>query len=450
MREWSLAVVSAKEALRSRLVVAVAGALLAVNAALAFGVSGDGSPVGRLRAFMSWSSDFDAFVLVCTAVFMSTGFAVALRQGRLDQVLSGPARRELVVLSWWLGLAAVLGGLVLYSHALLAVGAQIVIAREREEDRPQMAELLQARALIMAEVAADPDLVRAQAEVAVEKLAKAGRLPPDRDREDLIVEKQREIDELLRSAGPGGQVQWRLSGIDPVPDAEVVYLRFRYLAQGRGGVAVPAGQGPRGSFGVNPAGTNDVWPAAVGTWTPLQYHDVAVPLELLAGERSMTLVYYNEDRRGLLVTFPERNVSLMVPTGSFAPNLLRAAAVLWGRLLFLAAVVTMAASLLDAKLAALLGVFCLAVGSAHGFLVEAFGLTTGEAEGFLASYMRAWLWVVPDLHRDDLARLLSAGQEVTWRAVLASVCLDGCVRGGVVLLLGAIGFRRRELGAHRT
>ena len=124
-----------------------------------------------------------------------------------------------------------------------------------------------------------------------------------------------------------------------------------------------------------------------------------------------------------------------------------AALVLLARLVFLSAVATSAAAWLDGKLAALVALFVWALGSAHGFLWSALTLEDyASTIGPLAPLLKGVLWILPDLYRLDLARLLSAGEAVGWDRAVHTLLVDGVLRSAVVLLLGAWLLSKRELG----
>ena len=107
------------------------------------------------------------------------------------------------------------------------------------------------------------------------------------------------------------------------------------------------------------------------------------------------------------------------------------------------------AAVLDAKLAALLVLFVLALGYGQSFLSEALrpGLF-GPIDALVLGLLRAVLWVLPDLGRAELSALLGGGELVPSEALRAGL-LDVSVRGGLALGVGAFGFRARELGAWR-
>src|SRR5262249_14547628 len=71
--------------------------------------------------------------------------------------------------------------------------------------------------------------------------------------------------------------------------------------------------------------------------------------------------YRNTDRPGVIVVFPPEGVELLYATRTFEQNLLAAFGVLFGRLLFVAAIGLALSTFLDGKVAALATVFVLVV-----------------------------------------------------------------------------------------
>src|SRR5690606_6565818 len=113
--------------------------------ALAWGASGDGTPEGHLRAFLSWGSGWIELVLSLTTVFLSVTLAQALRDGRLVVVAAGPLPRGLLPAGWWAGTALALVALVVGAQVLLWGLARAIAHRAPPGAAPAIARILDAR-----------------------------------------------------------------------------------------------------------------------------------------------------------------------------------------------------------------------------------------------------------------------------------------------------------------
>lgn len=447
MRVGALARIAAAEALRSRLVVVVGLTIAVMLGALAWGAGGDGTPVGRLRAFLSWGTGWIELVLSLTTVFLSTTLAQALRDGRLVAVVAGPLPRGLIPVGWWAGTAVALAALVFASQALLWGLARGLAHQAPPEAAAAVARVMGSRG-VARPAPPDTSWVAGRVDEQLKLMERAGELADRTAEQQEQLRGWLELAELerTRSVARGRVMKWPVEGVDPEPGTRTITLRFRYSARDAVGVHQVPSRGPRGLWAIIPpdsAGTQ-----LEGRWTGNATHELEAPVEVLEGSSSVTLWYQNREDNAVVVVFPEQGVELLYPAGTFAGNVARAGAVLLGRLLILAAVGVAAAALIDGKLAALTVLFVLAVGAGRGFLLESldhfsvFGAATPAFVGLL----HGLLWLLPDLATADLAGLLSAGERVETAHVLRALGLDGGLRALGLLALAAVPFGQRELG----
>ncbi len=448
-RLLALAGLAAREALRGRLVLSVLVAVAAALAALAWGATGDGTAAGRLRAYLSWGTTWIGLTLSLVAAFLPSSLAVALKDGRLIPVTTGPLPRQLVPVAWWLGQVAVLLGLALVTHAGLFGLALALRATTPEAERAGLEPVLEARVLVRPDPTVhastgepmDRKWIEAQAAAQALKLEKAGALADlgPGGFEEVAAELADQLSTRLRTAPPGGLLRWSFSGVEPAPGARAVALRFQYAARDVRG-ALPPGQGPRGVFSLHTPTTSSDLPVRASAGS---VHEQLVPVAYLDGSTRVVVEYANRDPRQVVVTFPEDGVAFLYPAGGgFLLNVARAALVLAGRLALLLAVGVAAAALIDGKLASLMTLSVLAVCSGHEFLRDA---VSQDA----LSPMSLVLWILPDLGHDDLSGALAAGLAIPWASVGVYGLVHGLVVGGVVVLVGALLFGLRELGSIR-
>lgn len=444
----AVAHIAATEALRSRLLVVVAATVTLALGALAWGARGDGTPEGHLRAFLSWGSGWVELVLSLTTVFLSVTLAQALRDGRLVVVAAGPLPRGLLPAGWWAGTALALAALVVGAQVLLWGLARAIARRAPPEAGPAIARILDARGVARPPRVDATRAIERRVDETLAAMERAGELA------DRTAEQREEVRQLLlmaeaeatRSVARGRVMEWPVEGIHPAPGARSISLRFRYSARAAAGAGEVPG-GPRGLWAIIPPGSPGT--QLEGRWASGTTHELPAPVDVLEGSSSVTLWYQNREERPVVVVFPEQGVELLYPAGTFEGNVARAGAVLLGRLLIVAAVGVATAALIDGKLAALVALFVLAVGAGRGFLLESldrFG-GFGAASPAVVPLLEGLLWLLPDLASADLAGSLSAGEQVEGAHVLRSLLLDGVARAGGLLLLVAVPFERRELGA---
>lgn len=446
----AVARIAATEAVRSRLVAVVGVTIALALGALAWGAGGDGTPEGHLRAFLSWGTGWIELVLSLTTVFLSTTLAQALRDGRLVVVVAGSLPRGLLPAGWWAGTAVALALLVGGAQGLVWALARTLQREAPPESAAAVRRILDARGVARPPLA-DASGLDARVDATLAAMERAGEL------DDRAPEQREEIRRLLllaeaegtRTVARGRVMQWPVEGIDPAPGAKTIALRFRYSARDAVGVLQVPTRGPLGLWAIIPP--NSPGTQLEGRWTGNATHEVEAPIEVLEGSSSVTLWYQNREENAVVVVFPEQGVELLYPAGSFEGNVLRAGAVLLGRLLILAAVGVAAAALIDGKLAALAVLFVLAVGAGRGFLLESLDQFSGfgAASPAVVGLLQGLLWLLPDMASADVAGLLSAGEQVETAHVLRSLVLDGVLRAGGLLAVSAVLFERRELGSIR-
>lgn len=445
----AVAALAAREATRAAWVRAVAVALVLGPAVIAATSSGDGSAVGRLRAFVSWSVDLVGVCLTLTAVFLAAGLASRLRRGELTQLACGPLGRVGLVAGWSGGVAAVGAGLAAIALVTVGLGAAALAARADPADRPALRQALTAWARVEPRPP-DPAAVAAAVAARLSDLRRTGQAPADGEGgDDLARALEAEVRLGLRSVRPGQTIGWTFSGVRPGPEVRELTLRFRFdVDEARETGRVTQREIP-GRFWFRAPGSQEA-SSLDGTWRGGRPVELRAPVEVLEGSHEVELLFTSRAPPGSTVVFPREGPRLIHEAGGLASNALRAGLLLAARVGFLAAVTAVAAALLDANLAALAGLFALFLGAAHGFLADAlvpgtFGLLDGPLRGLASAALAAGA----DLSRVDVADALATGQAIPWAEVGRAVGLDLVLRGGLALSVGGALFARRELGALR-
>lgn len=504
----AVARVTIAEAVRSRVAAALVLGLAAALGLLAVQADGDGTAVGRERAFLAAALDATWALLALAAVFLSTtSLSRELEDGRAIPIGVTPVRALAILGGKCLGVGVVLA-VVLALALSWTMGVVLVRARSATpEDQKRIAsELLIARAqLSPPRLDPESETIQLRAKERLQGLIIEGRkgglkdgLPPGMRVESAL--KRLIDDEVVRalSVSPGRGFTWTFEPIAPVPDAESLTLRFKY----RTIPFLPPGQGPQGAFALDVSGVR------VAEWgvssTPGTYHELTVNGRLLAPPALMTpsggkvtratpkelsidgevvtvpdgftvlvsegdklaagqivarsstvtlkVTYKNADR-GIVVVFPPEGVAILHADRSLPANVAAAFGLVLGRILFLAACGLALSTFLEGRVAALATFFVLAVAAAHGFLDDAVGPILassydnvfGPLDVPVKAILRGVLLLLPDLGRHDAGEALAQGRDVLGaQASLVGLALLG---GGTALVLGSAVLERRELAS---
>jgi hypothetical protein len=401
--------------------------------------------------------------------------------------LTKPVPRWQYLLGKWLGLAclnllllAVTGlGVYVFARALDAQPAADAIDRAAVEQ-----QVLTARLAITPQPPNPADL-RAQAEKRFEELRN--------ENPKHYPQRYAELDPRTRSVIENGLIdEWHsIPGNDyhsflfrgltpPTPGAALTPLKLRlkpkvnignatglvFLNIRANGYVLGNASGDSPAFRVIEKGTLeiDVPPSLVSPTGDLQI-DIFNPLANSRDPENLTPITFN----------PGEGLKLFRDCGSFAPNLARAMAVIWARMLFLAALGLAAGSFLSFPVACMTAMVLTSIAYASSFLDEALSFfadlpntnqpvaawiinTTGVilqtfasgkiAEGLkmlIKLFLMGLMAITPSLARNDPVSAITGGEMVSYPALgqaLLEIGLIGSVACGVVAWLI---FRRREL-----
>jgi hypothetical protein len=286
------------EAVRSRVLLGLVIGLALALVGLAVSATGDGTEVGRARAFVAKALDATWALLALAAVFLSaTSLAREIEDGRAIPVAVTPVRSIEVLAGKWLGL-----GLVLATVLAGAMGATVgVLFFEARRASPEGREQIERELMVSRNVLRPPKLdakvtssIELDAAMAVgaeppvhllpllrarqrlEQVKRQGALPPGTKEEKALAEIYK--DEVVRalSVGPQKTIRWRFGPLDPAPDAESITIRYRYRIL----EALPPGQGPAGAFSINVIGTTNPIEKGIRS-APDAVHEMPAPAELL-------------------------------------------------------------------------------------------------------------------------------------------------------------------------
>jgi hypothetical protein len=172
-------------------------------------------------------------------------------------------------------------------------------------------------------------------------------------------------------------------------------------------------------------------------------HSVAIPSAMVAADGTLTLEIANINPLPLTMVFdPNGGLELLIYEGGFAGNFIRALAVVWCGLGFLAALGVTLGSLFSLPVAAL--------GAGYGVLLTNIGSylqhLTGQ-ESWLRGMYVVMYWVSKPFQMPDPLEKLATGELVGWWWLGSVLLWQVMVCGGALATVGAWLFGRRELGA---
>jgi hypothetical protein len=414
-------------------------------------IQGDGALFGRVQVLIRYSLGFAAAVLALTTLWAACGgIAREIEDRRLFLVVAKPVHRHEIWFGKWAAIMALNTVLLLLVGGILAgmlawalrPGAGNAAERQRAREH-----LLLARVEVPASPARDGFESMVRRQTATLLSAKADS-PADESR--LAAGVRRDLTRRVLAVAPTGSVTmtFRMPARRLTEEPVVFSCRPETSRADRGFVVVRW----------------DTDGAASPAWTT---NYPAVPWQQVipaGGSRTddattLTLTREPDQNTGALLLAPDGVPPvLLVPTGTFGPNLLRTLAIIWCRLAFLAALGLAAGSLLSMPVAVCATFFAVVLLSSSGYVrtVAVTGVFYVPHDGDLpeptwvdAATLR--LFKAMDVMTRPLAELdplplIGEGRRVAWGMLGRAFAILACLYTGIAALVGIALFRRRELG----
>jgi hypothetical protein len=472
---WPIARNTLAQAIRVRVAFVIMALYLLVAVALPFIVRGDGTLPGLLRVIASWSLMAAGTLLgLLTLTLSTTTLWTEVRDKQIFVLESKPIRR-------WHVLVGKLLGILLVNAALLAVmglvtwGSVHYLAsrtqwrgktwtdRDRRNAREQV---LTARRV----VAPDPvpeseveDFVDRNLELAIRRLEREGKAPRGNPEEAQAKARQFLREQFLNLANavpPFYGHTWRFSGLTTPRRKDIeITIRFKFFSSERASEEAVRVRwlfgAPRGQL---PPGQRHQVYELYNTYRPDEVHELQVPADAVDKDGVMLVRLENnlDPRRPVLIFSGKDAIQALLPAGGFGPNLARGLLVIFVEVLFLAVLGLFCSTFLDFPVAPVIALSILLLihlsATAQAEFEKGFSFDQSKQSGtaqvveHVARFVSAAVHrILPPLDRFATSPLVSSGEEVSWGLVYRAYCWIGLFYGGLLLLVGASIFERREL-----
>ena len=190
---------------------------------------------------------------------------------------------------------------------------------------------------------------------------------------------------------------------------------------------------------------------------PDEVHEIHIPADAIGPKGDLEVRYYNLEPRRPTHIFPGTDaIQVLIPGGWFAAKLARGLGVIFVEVTFIAALGLFCSTFLTFPVSPIVALAILLLIILTGAVSAEFekGLTFDQnkesktamiAEKFARGVTAVAHFVLPPFDRYRPAALVSAGEEVSWATVLGAAAWIGLFYGGLLTILGAFIFQRREL-----
>jgi len=252
-----------------------------------------------------------------------------------------------------------------------------------------------------------------------------------------------------KSVAPGRQKVWEFGNVDiknPQDPNSVIFVRYKYETS----ISPPDGQvygqwrvGDLRQVGPTQAKT-EVYGIDRQEATKT-VHEFAVPANALAEDGYLAVAFFNNPSWNRTVIIPEE-VEVLYRTGTFTGNYIRVLLLIFIQILFLSILGISLTTWLSFPIAILVSVTVYFVGLINFFIIDAIESLSQTMTIIYAFLIKPILWFLP--HFDQMYQpgwYIVDGKTLEWAFLFTTISITLCVKAMLVLLLGMLIFKRREV-----
>ena len=438
---WAVATNTIKQALRMKIAAVFIVLLIVLLPVMGLSMTGDGTLMGRLQTFVSYSLSLTN-LLLCLLTIIVTIYTLTsdIKQRQIYSVITKPIRRYQLLFGKLLGV-------VLLNTALLALFSAIIYAitiyTPKFSDVDQ-AELIQVEnEFFTARDALVPPEVDVTKEVLdiYEKLERDGQLPTDVPRSKLIAGLTQRKQLEKRAAVVGQQLVWEFHNVKVLDPNEILFIRFKY----------DVSMNPPDSQVYSQWDVGDIrqFPEEVQYFPrkdPIRtFRELEFRADLIADDGYLAIRFLNVPLNDTPVMFPPDGLEILYKADTFTANFIRVVILILFRLIFLASLSLLASTFLSFPVAILLSLCILVTAIFSSFCLESFDYLGGNLSWVYYYTVRPIILLLPQFDKFSPARYLVPARLLSWPLLAKVAGLMICIKSLLLLLLALLIFSFREI-----
>jgi len=493
-RVWAIARNTIAQAIRVRVAFVIMVVYLILVPSLPFLVEGDGTPRGLLHVVLTYSLIAAGALLgALTVAVATTTLWTEVRDKQIFLLEARPIRRYQVLLGKLLGILLINAALLAFMGVVTWASARYLLARaeravrqipdtQQTEKRRAQRRLRDAREQVLtARRALRPDppprkdieeFIKANLDQRVQQLSRSDRMPdfirrePDPEARKALIRRQatrqlvEEFHNLVNAVPPLYARRWTFSRITARRSHDLnLTIRFKYFSSDR------KSEDPDHVRWIIGAPRRDIPPeqrhqvySIYDTYMPDEVHEIQVPTDAIDRNGRLVVQFFNlEPRRPTLIFSEADSIQVLVPVGGFTGNLARGLLVILVEVMFIAVLGLFCSTFLGFPVSPIVALSLLLLTFLSSSLKTEFetgGFTFDQnkesavlqvaekATRLLVTVLNA---VLPPLDAYSPSSLVSAGEEVSVGMLLEATWTIALLYGGVLMLLGALLFERKEM-----
>jgi len=450
---WAVAVNTLKQALRLKIAAVFIVLLLVLLPVMGLKMTGDGTLKGRMQAFVSYGLSLTTLLLALLTIFTAAYTLTSdVKDKQVYTVLTKPIRRFQFVLGKLFGVI-LLDAALLTLFSVIIYSITILLPTLLHADNDQIAqvrnEFFTARASL---TPAEPDISE-ELDKAYNKLKQDGEVPAGVDenpvtRNNYRNELARRIGLRKRAAVVGEELLWEFNNVKPKDPNQELFIRFKY------DVAV----NPQDLSIYSRWGIGDLRQLRLGTSieTPLYslerkdlirtFREFAVPADAVAGDGYLALAFLNDPLNDTVVIFPlEDGLELLYKADTFTANFIRAALLIFVRLVFLAAFAVFAGSFLSFPVAILLCLSVFGMANMSGYIGESYHAVGVQPSGLYSYFLKPLIMLLPEFDQISPSKFLVPARLFSWSSLGWLSFTTICLKALPLAIMSLLIFTYREI-----
>ncbi|MHC4083866.1 MAG: hypothetical protein ACYSWZ_15155 [Planctomycetota bacterium] len=438
---WAVATNTLKQALRMKIAAVFIVLLIVLLPVMGLSMTGDGTLMGRLQTFVSYSLSLTN-LLLCLLTIIVTIYTLTsdIQQRQIYSVITKPIRRYQLLLGKLLGV-------VLLNTALLALFSAIIyvitIYTPKFSDVNQADLIHVENEFFTARAALVPPEVDVTKEVLdiYEKLERDGQLPPDMPRSKIIdgLTKRKQLEK--RAAVVGQQLVWEFHNVKVVDPNETLFIRYKYDVS----INPPDEQ----IYSQWDIGDIRQIPEEVRYFPrkdPIRtFRELEFPGHLIAEDGYLAIRFLNVPLNDTAVMFPPDGLEILYKADTFTSNFIRVVLLILFRLIFLACLSLLASTFLSFPVAILLSLCILVTAIFSAFCLESFDYLGKDLSWVYHYTVRPIILLLPQFDKFSPAKYLIPARLLSWPLLAKVAGLMICIKSFLLLLLALLIFSFREI-----
>jgi hypothetical protein len=450
---WAVAVNTVRQVVRLKIAAVFIVLLLILLPVMGFKMTGDGTLMGRIQAFVSYGMSLTVLLLSLLTIFAAVYVLTSdVKDKQVYTVLTKPIRRFQFVLGKLLGII-LLDACLLALFAVIVYSITVTMPRFINADQEQLDqvqnEFYTARASL---TPAQPD-VTAEVEERYEKLKKNLEVPPGVDedpvtRQNYKKELASRIKLRKQAAAVGEELDWEFTNVKPLDPNQNLFVRFKYDVSNTPFDMQVYSRWVVGDIRqLQTASPLDTPIYSLDRKdTPRTAHEFQVPADAVARDGFLGLAFLNVPLNQMIVIFPlGEGIEVLYKADTFTANFFRTVLLVLFQLVFLAALAVFAGSFLSFPVAILLCLAIFTMANMSGFIGESFEYPTSNIIWVYEYSLKPLINMLPELDRYNVSKFLVPARLLSWPLLAWLGFTTLCLRTLPLVILSLIIFAYREI-----